>query len=79
MRAIEYDCKEALRSFEKPTLIIQGMQDIIDKETAIRTQEVLPHSKVILLEKCSHYGWLDQKEEYFGTIEAFLKAKQIEY
>lgn len=72
MRTIGYDCKQALRSFDKPTLIIQGTQDIIDKETAFRTQEVIPHSEIILLEKCSHYGWLDQKEKYFASIKNFL-------
>ena len=78
MRTIEYDCKEAFKSFKKPTLIIQGVQDIIDKNTAIRTQKVIPHSEVVLLEECSHYGWLDQKEKYFASIEAFLKNNQVE-
>ncbi len=74
MQAIKFDCKESLKSFNNPTLIIQGKQDIVDLSTANLAKEVLPQSKLVLLDLCGHYGWLEQREEYFRTLEQFLKS-----
>lgn len=70
---ISYDCKEALKSFEKPVLIIQGMQDVIRPETAEIAHDVFPNSSLILLDNCGHYGWLDQKEKYLSAVNRFLQ------
>ncbi|MDX1651471.1 MAG: alpha/beta fold hydrolase [Brumimicrobium sp.] len=70
---IEYDCKPKLRSFDKPVLIIQGKNDIISENLASTADSVFPNSKVVLLDSCGHYGWLDQPVDYFGKIFSFLK------
>lgn len=70
---IEYDCKPKLRSFDKPVLIIQGRNDIISEDLASTADSVFPNSKVVLLDSCGHYGWLDQPADYFGNIFSFLK------
>ena len=75
MRAINFDCKESLKSFSNPTLIVQGKQDIVDLSTANLAKEVLPQSKLVLLDQCGHYGWLEQREEYFRILEQFLNSK----
>lgn len=71
--AMDFDCKEGLSTFNKPTLIIQGKNDIIDEEIAIRADSVIQDSELVLLDKCGHYGWLDQEEKYWAAIESFLK------
>ncbi len=73
MQNIKFDCKNKLKSFQKPVLIIQGKEDIISKEIGEIALKTFPNSKMILLENSKHYGWLDAEEKYFGTIEAFLK------
>ena len=70
---IEYDCKPKLRSFKQPVLIIQGKNDIISEDLAFTADSVFPNSKVILLDSCGHYGWLDQPIDYFGNIFSFLE------
>ncbi len=72
LRKIEFDCKSQLSSYQGRTLIIQGAEDIIGMRTATRAKDVLPQAQIVLLEECGHYGWLDQKEQYFSTINAFL-------
>jgi proline iminopeptidase len=74
MFKIKYDCKEALKNFTKPVLIIQGKQDIVGDEIAYKAHSVLKNSKVVFINKCCHYGWLEQKDRYTGELEKFIKS-----
>ncbi|MEP2772162.1 MAG: alpha/beta fold hydrolase [Fulvivirga sp.] len=73
MQVINFDCSTALKSFEKPTLIIQGVNDVLGIEIAKNTHEILPNSKLVLIDQCAHYGWLDQPEEFFSSLAEFLQ------
>lgn len=73
-RRIKFDCKNKLKSFKQPVLIIQGKQDVINEEIAQTAHKAFTNSKVILLNNCKHYGWLDAEEKYFEEIDAFLKS-----
>ncbi len=72
LQRIGFDCSDQLRSFDQPVLIIQGKQDIISKETAEKAHAVLPNSEIIFLDKCGHYGWLDQPDLYYRAIRDYL-------
>ncbi|MCK7590351.1 alpha/beta hydrolase [Subsaxibacter sp. CAU 1640] len=74
MREIHFDCKDFLKNFKKPVLIIQGEQDIIGKEIAEATHKLFRNSEVIYIDKAVHYGWLEQPELYFGHIRRFLTS-----
>ena len=74
MQKINFDCAAKLKSFKNPVLIIQGKEDVISNQIGELTQKTIPNSKLILLENCRHYGWLDAKEKYFGEINSFLKS-----
>lgn len=74
LRRIKFNCATELSAFKKPVLIIQGKQDIISERTALRVRNVLPHSIVVILENCGHYGWLDNERDYFSSIETFLTS-----
>ncbi|MEO8235932.1 MAG: alpha/beta fold hydrolase [Flavobacterium sp.] len=72
-RKIKFDCKDKLKSFKQPVLIIQGKQDVINEEIAQTAHKAFTNSEVILLDNCKHYGWLDAEEKYFSAIATFLK------
>ncbi|MCL9806002.1 alpha/beta hydrolase [Flavobacterium amniphilum] len=74
LQKIKFDCKPKLKNFNQPVLIIQGKQDVIKPETAEIAHSVLKNSKVIYLDNCGHYGWLDAEEEYFKALFDFLKS-----
>jgi proline iminopeptidase len=74
LRKINFDCKPKLISFDKPALIIQGKQDIVDKNIAETAHKVLKNSKLVFLDRCVHYGWLDRPDEYFKQINKFLQS-----
>ena len=52
---------------------IQGKNDIISVETAQEIHQTFTNSKLVLLDNCAHYGWLDSKEKYLSEIQLFLK------
>jgi len=72
MFRIGYDCKNALKSFVGPVLILQGKQDVIPESLAHIADTVFSNSRLHFIDKCGHYGWLDKKEEYLNKIEGFL-------
>lgn len=74
LQKIKFDCKPKLKDFNQPVLIIQGKEDIIKPETAEIAHSVLKNSKIVFLNHCGHYGWLDAEEEYYKTIFDFLKS-----
>ena len=74
MQKIHFDCKTKLKTFKNPVLIIQGKQDVISNEIGELAHKTFPNSKLILLENCRHYGWLDATGNYFGAINSFLKS-----
>jgi len=73
MRRINFDCSEGLKEIKVPVLIIQGKQDVIDRETAETALKVLGNSTLVMLDNCGHYGWLDQPEQYFRSINEYLE------
>jgi proline iminopeptidase len=73
---IRFDCKESLRNFSKPVLIIQGRQDIVGSGTAYKTHLTLKNSELVFLNECCHYGWLEQEKQYIDEIENFIMSIQ---
>ncbi len=70
---INYNCAKQLKHFKKPVLIIQGKDDIINIESANKAHAVLKHSKIVLMDHCRHYGWIDNREVFFKEVRDFLK------
>jgi proline iminopeptidase len=72
LQRIGFNCAEKLKSCNAPVLIIQGKQDIVLAKTALKSKSAFKNSKLMLLDHCVHYGWLDQPKLYFEAIEGFL-------
>ena len=71
---IKYNCSKIFSNFDKPVLVLQGKNDIITVDTAKQTTKAFPNSKLVLLDHCAHYGWLDAPEVYFASIQSFLNS-----
>ncbi len=72
LRKIKFNCAPKLSSFNKPVLIIQGKEDIVDPKLAQKAHEILKNSKLVFVDHSVHYGWLDNKEQYLGEVEKFV-------
>lgn len=69
---IRFDCYYSFQYFNQPVLVLQGKNDIITIETAKEIAVAFPNSKLVLMDNCAHYGWLDAPELYFNSIKSFL-------
>ena len=69
---IKYNYLNKFPDFKQPVLIIQGKNDIISVETAEEIKQTFHNSKLVLLDNCGHYGWLDRKDLYMRAIGTFL-------
>jgi len=74
MYKIGFDCKEGLKKFSSPVLIIQGGQDIISRKVAENAHAIFQKSELVILKECGHYGWLDQPILYFMNVRNFLNS-----
>jgi len=72
LHKIKFDCTNSFKDFKQPVLVIQGKNDIITTDTAKEIADAFPNSKLVLLDNCAHYGWLDAKEVYLRSIQKFL-------
>ena len=75
MQKIHFNCAAQVSTFVKPVLIIQGRQDIIEQKTSQRANKILKNSKLLVLDHCVHYGWLDNREAYLSAVQKFLSEK----
>lgn len=74
LRSIGFDCGDKLKSFDGQVLIIQGKEDIVRSSTAEEAHVVFRHSRLVYMDHCKHYGWLDNPEVYFREVNSFLAA-----
>lgn len=73
LQKIKFDCSKDFKNFNKPVLVLQGDNDIISVDTANEIVDSFPNSKLVLMENCGHYGWLDAKKIYLNSIQEFLR------
>jgi proline iminopeptidase len=68
-----FDLTRALRSVKAPALIVVGTDDAFTSPTAAKRLHLnLPNSKLLLLESCGHYPWLEQSTIFFAEVPVFL-------
>lgn len=68
-----WDVQPGMKAFTRPTLILQGRQDPIDEATAFGIRDACRSSRLVFIEKCGHFPWLEQPEETYKALGAFLK------
>ena len=71
---IKFDCKETLKNFTRPVLIIQGRQDITGDGVAYEVHMTLKNSTIVFINKSCHYSWWEQSEQYKSEVEKFISA-----
>ncbi len=77
MREIQFDTRSKMEKFKKPVLILQGKNEIAPNVVAEKAHEILPNSKLVLMDRCGHYGWLDRPDIYLKEVQKFLKKHSI--
>lgn len=66
------DLRPALERLSLPALVVAGRQDPIDPEMQEEIHLALKNSRLVLLDRCGHFSWLEQPAALYGAIREFL-------
>jgi proline iminopeptidase len=70
---LHYDMTSGLKQLRMPVLIVQGRQDPLDLEEAGRTRDAIPGAKLVILERCGHFAWLEKADQLRNALLEFLQ------
>lgn len=62
--------------YDKPVLILHGRQDPIGESIPQIVSRFYPKSKLVFIEKCGHYSWVEQPEPFYSAIKDFLPPRE---
>jgi proline iminopeptidase len=68
-----YDLRPGLQKLDRPVLILHGHQDPIGDKTAEDIHRLIKGSVLKYFDKCGHFPWIEQPEEFRVAMEGFLK------
>jgi proline iminopeptidase len=74
-KRLPFDLTGQLAKVKAPSLVIVGADDFICSLPAARKLHLdLPNSKLLVFEKCGHFPWMEQPEEFNAEVPRFLEA-----
>lgn len=68
----EYDLTRRLATNPRPMLVLHGDRDLIPLACARSVADASPGARLVVLEDCGHFAYLDQPERMRAEIERFL-------
>jgi len=63
---------EALHNLQIPALIVHGRQDPMPESVALENQKLLKGSRLVWLDRCGHWPWIEQPEALEKALFEFL-------
>lgn len=72
------DVREDLRSIQAPTLLVWGKNDpLVPPAVGDLLREVIPDSRLLVLEKAAHVPMFDRPEEFDEALLTFLAGEPV--
>ncbi len=71
-RRPEYDLIPRLRELKMPVLVIHGDSELIPLECARNVAEAVPGAKLVVLNGCGHFAYLERPAEVLEAVAALL-------
>ncbi len=72
------DLLPELKRIKCPTLIIAGDSDLIPISTVKDITKAIPKSKVIMIDHCGHFPYLEKPDYFFKALSLFLEETSKE-
>lgn len=72
LRSEKFTVEQEMNHFIQPVLILAGRDEIVPIRIAEKANEILPNAKLIIMEQCGHYGWIDRPDIYLKEVKDFL-------
>lgn len=74
-KRMKFDLTGELKKVTAPCLIVAGDKDAFCTAAAARQLHLcLPNSKLLIIEDCGHFMWMEQAEVFNTQVPQFLKA-----
>ena len=73
-----FDLIERARGLHVPTSIIMGAQDLIPIEVGRRLADAIPEARLVLLESCGHFSYLERPDEVRRAIDELFALRPNE-
>lgn len=70
-----YDASATSRNYKNPVLVLHGRQDPIGESIPHLVSQTYPNSKLVFIDQCGHFPWIEQPKVFFDTVRAFLIKK----
>jgi pimeloyl-ACP methyl ester carboxylesterase len=72
-----FDLRPGLANISAPTLVIAGRDDFITGPVcAEEIAASIPDSRLVLLDHCGHFVFVEQREQFSAEVEGFLRRVQ---
>jgi len=71
----KFDLRAGLEQVRCRTLLVHGRQDAIPESVAYEIREVMPQLELRFIEKSGHFSWIEQPEQTFAVLRAFLAPR----
>lgn len=68
----EYNLLEKLQTCNAQTLVLHGAQDFIPVACARHIAEAVPGARLVVIDDCGHFAYLERSQVVFQAIEAFV-------
>ncbi|MGH7727143.1 MAG: alpha/beta fold hydrolase [Candidatus Eiseniibacteriota bacterium] len=68
----DYDLLPALRRLAIPALVIHGDHDLIPLACAAHAAEAIPGARLVVLEDCGHFGYLEMPDAFGRGVRALF-------
>jgi proline iminopeptidase len=72
LRQQKFDLRIGLAQVHCRTLVVHGRQDAIPESVAYEIRGAMPQLELHFIERSGHFPWLEQPEESFRVLRAFL-------
>ncbi|MGA2624912.1 MAG: alpha/beta hydrolase [Bacteroidota bacterium] len=69
------DISEKSRTYKNPVLVLQGRQDQVGESMPYIISQTYPNSKLVFINRCGHFPWIEQPTAFFDTVRAFLNKQ----
>ncbi len=70
---MSFDIRDQLKNVMAPTLLIHGDSDPLPLKYAQEINTLIPNSRLVVLENCGHYSYIEQPEIVKKIVKKFLK------
>ena len=68
-----YDLRPRLGGLQTPALVIHGDRDLFPLDGAKAVAKSLPHARLVVLDDCGHFAFLERPAEVQAAVVDFLR------